>query len=261
MADFIWLTAVRLLGALLILIVPLPGLWLCGHVDRWDWSLLGMASASAHEQQVYQYWDKSIDTFTLAMALVVALTWSDVLVRRLAIATFAWRAAGVVIFMATGHREVLVVFPNVFERLFFFYLVFRLLSRRDLMLRGSMDAVVVMVALTLPKIADEYFVHVAARPWQTMTLLPAAISTPDREYWVWMPIMLALPAAAMARMLLRSREATGEERLGVLQALSGPATPPVSAFLGRQVGRLRSRRFPRGGPIRRAGRAAHKPTR
>ena len=178
MADFIWLTALRLLTALTVLIAPLPALWFCGHVDRWDWSLLGMPAASEHQQHVYQYWDKSLDTFTLAMACIIALQWKDPLVRRLAIATFAWRVAGVAIFMATGERAVLVAFPNVFEKLFFFYLIFRLLARQDLMLRGRADAVLVMVALTIPKVADEYFVHVATRPWQTVTLLPASYIDP-----------------------------------------------------------------------------------
>jgi hypothetical protein len=152
--------------------------------------------------------------------------------------------AGVVLFMATGDRAVLVAFPNVFERLFFFYLLFRLLSRQDIMLRGRADAALMMAALTLPKIADEYFIHVATRPWQTVTLLPASISTPDREYWVWVPIMLALPALAMARLLLRKRETSGEERLGLLAALSAQAIPNVSAFLGRQASRVPGGRLP-----------------
>lgn len=213
MPDFIWLTAVRVVSALAILIAPLPALWLCGHIDRWDWSLLGMSASTEQQQDVYQYWDKSLDTFTLAIACIVALRWKDPLVRRLAIALFAWRLAGVIIFMATGEREVLVAFPNVFERLFFFYLIFRFLSRQDLMLRSHADAVLVMVALTLPKVADEYFVHVATRPWQTLTLLPATISTPDREYWVWLSIMLALPVLAMARVLFATREGRGSGRL------------------------------------------------
>jgi hypothetical protein len=232
-ADFIWLTALRFLVGLTVLVVPLPALWLSGHLDRWDWSLLGMPAATEHQQHAYQYWDKSLDTFILAMAFVVALSWKDPLVRRLAIATFAWRVAGVVLFMATGERAVLVAFPNVFEKLFFFYLIFRLLARQDLMLRGRVDAVLVMIALTLPKIADEYFVHVATRPWQSVTLLPAAVSTPDREYWVWVPIMLALPVVAMAGLLLRNREVRGEEKLGLMAALSVPAIPDVTSVLGR----------------------------
>ena len=229
MADFIWLTALRLLTALAVLVAPLPALWLSGHVDRWDWSLLGMPGASEHQQHVYQYWDKSLDTFTLAIACIVALRWKDPLVRRLAIAMFAWRVAGVTIFMATGQREVLVAFPNVFEKLFFFYLVFRFLSRQDLMLRSRADAVLVIVALTLPKIVDEYFVHVASRPWQTVTLLPASVSTPDREYWVWVPIMLALPVLAMARLLLRDRATTVDEKFPLPAALPAPALPIATA--------------------------------
>jgi hypothetical protein len=233
MLDFIWLTALRLLGGLAVLIAPLPALWLSGHVDRRDWSLLGMPETTAHQQHVYQYWDKSLDTFILAMACIVALRWKDPLVRRLAIATFAWRAIGVATFMATGQREVLVAFPNVFERLFFFYLLFRLISRQDIMLRTPVDAVIVMAALTLPKIADEYFVHVATRPWQTVTLLPASISTPDREYWVWLPIMLALPTIAFARVWLQNRQTSAAPKLSLPAALFAPDISLNLAWLRR----------------------------
>ena len=230
MSDFIWVTAVRFLCSLAVLIAPLPGLWLCGHVDRWDWSLLGMPTASEHQQNLYQYWDKSFDTFTLAIVLVVALGWKDPLVRRLAIAAFVWRVAGVAIFMATDNRAVFVAFPSVLEKLFFFYLLFRVLSRRDIMLRSWTDAVLVMVALTLPKVAEEYFIHVGGRPWQTLTLLPASISTPDREYWLWMPIMLALPVVAMARLLVQKRE-PASERIPIMTALLGRQIPRVPAAM------------------------------
>ena len=152
--------------------------------------------------------------------------------RRLAIATFGWRVIGFIIFMATGNEAVLVLFPDVFGKLFLFYLVFRALSRRDLMLRSGVDAVIVLVAVTVPKVAEEYFIHVGSRPWQTVTLLPASISTSDREYWVWMPIMLALPILAMARLLLQNRAArAAEEKI-----------PLVTAILGRQIPRPKSSR-------------------
>jgi hypothetical protein len=236
MWEFVWLAAVRVLGACAILIAPLPALWLSGHVDRWDWSLLGMPAASAQQQLAYQYWDKSLDTFTLAICCIVALRWKDPLVRRLAIATFAWRAFGVLVFMATGQREVLVAFPNVFERLFFFYLLFRLIARQDIMLSGRADAILVIVALTLPKVADEYFVHVAARPWQTISLLPASLSTPDREYWVWLPIMLALPVVAMVHLLWK--RAPASEKLSWPAALFADARPFVTPLLKWREARI-----------------------
>jgi hypothetical protein len=133
----------------------------------------------------------------------------------------------VAFFLATGQEAVLVAFPDVFGKLFLFYLVYRLLSRQELMHRSSAEAVVTMVALTLPKIAEEYFIHVASRPWQTVTLLPAGVSTPDREYWVWVPIMLALPVAAMVRLLLRNRETTGEEKIPITTALLGRQSSSV----------------------------------
>jgi hypothetical protein len=83
-----------------------------------------------------------------------------------------------------------------------------------------------MLALTLPKVVDEYFVHVAARPWQTVSLLPASLSTPDREYWVWLPIMLALPVLAMVHLLWK--RAPASERLSWRAALLADAQPLVA---------------------------------
>jgi hypothetical protein len=85
---------------------------------------------------------------------------------------------------------------------------------------------------------------VATRPWQTITLLPASVSTPDREYWVWVPILLALPVLAMAWLLLRNRGATGEERLALPAALSAPAIPIVAASLWRLASRVRRTGLP-----------------
>lgn len=222
MWDVVWVTLLRILAALGALVVPLPAMWLSGHIDRWDWSLLGMP-AGEHQQLAYQYWDKSLDTITLAIVLVVALQWKDSLARRIAIVAFAWRAVGVVAFLATGERAVFILFPSVLEKFFFFYLVFRVLARQDIMFRTRADVAITMLALTLPKVLDEYFMHVGGRPWQTSTLLPAPISTPDGEYWLWMSIMLALPAVSMVRLLLQQRETTGA------------SVPLLTALLGRQV--------------------------
>ena len=53
--------------------------------------------------------------------------------------------------------------------------------------------------------------------------------TPDREYWVWMPIMLALPALAMARLLWQSRQSPAGQRLELAAAISGPTVIRIAA--------------------------------
>ncbi len=62
----------------------------------------------------YQAWDKWFDLVYMFTFLVVALRWTGV-VRNVAIALFAFRIIGVVVFFFVDSRTVLLIFPNVFE--------------------------------------------------------------------------------------------------------------------------------------------------
>ena len=62
----------------------------------------------------YQLLDKALDQVYLALFLVVALRWRGV-ERRVAVALYLYRLVGSILFLVTGERAVLFLFPNVFE--------------------------------------------------------------------------------------------------------------------------------------------------
>ena len=91
-------------GALLAIAIDLSDLFLRDYLD-----LGGLGD--------YQSLDKWLDQVMLALFLVVALRWRGP-ARRIAVALYAFRLVGFVLFELTGERNVLVLFPNVFEAWF-----------------------------------------------------------------------------------------------------------------------------------------------
>ena len=62
----------------------------------------------------YQAFDKWMDQVYLGLFLIVALRWSGI-ERGVAVALYLFRLVGFAAFEPTGQRELLLVFPNVFE--------------------------------------------------------------------------------------------------------------------------------------------------
>lgn len=104
------IAAIRIAGSLPVLRWPLAGGLLAILVDLSDllWrDLLGGVDD-------YQALDKWLDQVHLACFLVVTLRWRDP-ARVIAVALYGWRLLGFIAFEVTGARELLLVFPNVFE--------------------------------------------------------------------------------------------------------------------------------------------------
>ncbi len=63
-------------------------------------------------------------------------------------------------YFATAERWILIFFfPNVFESMFLLYLIFRVLSGNQRMLYSRTAMVLVTLALFIPKVATEIFLH------------------------------------------------------------------------------------------------------
>ena len=135
MDDPIWLylTVLRMLIPLVILKRPLLGLFACMAVDFFDFSTLPLQTPD--DYNMYQIWDKILDTYYLVFAAYIAYTWKDKTVARLALLALAYRAIGVLLFIGYEERTILLLFPNLFESLFIFYLVF--LKYRVVDFKGS----------------------------------------------------------------------------------------------------------------------------
>lgn len=106
----------------------------------------------------YHQLDKYLDTYALAIELVVAQRWDD-LPRWTANVLFGYRLIGVIVFEATDIRAVLFAFPALFDFYFLFYTgVRRFLPQYELTPRRLSFWLVVLL---IPKLAQEYVIHYA----------------------------------------------------------------------------------------------------
>jgi hypothetical protein len=172
---------IRLLLPLLILRFPLIGVLLCAAVDVADYTYIGGL-------EHYQTLDKLLDTYYLSFAAFTVFKWKDIVARRIALGAFAWRIVGVALVLFTDQRWLLMLFPNFFEPLFVFYLLFVYLSKTDKLMTSKWVVAIVVTALLVPKLVQEYILHIYQPSPSTA---PAwAIYIVDNFAWVALPAYL-----------------------------------------------------------------------
>jgi hypothetical protein len=146
--------AVRVVGSLPVLRWPLAGGLLAILVDLSDLLLRDVLDLGGIPD--YQSFDKWADQVYLACFLIVALRWSGP-ERIVAVALYAFRLVGFVVFELTGARDLLLLFPNVFE--FWFLLVAALHWFRPGFTWRPMPLAASLVALLALKEAQEWALH------------------------------------------------------------------------------------------------------
>ena len=151
--EILVIAIIRIAGSLPVLRWPLAGGVLAVLVDLSD--LLLRDALDLGGVGDYQSLDKWLDQVYLGAFLVVALRWSGP-ARSIAVALYAYRLVGFVLFEVTGERTLLLVFPNVFE--FWFLLVAAVGTDRVAAWSGARLAVV-LAALTAVKGAQEWAIH------------------------------------------------------------------------------------------------------
>jgi len=104
----------------------------------------------------YQLLDKLLDQVYLALFLVVALRWSGV-ERNVALALYLYRLVGVGLFVISGERVILLVFPNVFET--WFLLVALLHHRREPVSWTTPALALALGGVTALKLLHEWALH------------------------------------------------------------------------------------------------------
>lgn len=113
----------------------------------------------------YQLLDKALDQVYLALFLVMALRWHGV-ERRVAVALYLYRLVGSLLFVATGERAVLLLFPNVFEFWFLFVAAIHHLPRPLPWTPARVGAA--LAVLTVLKLGQEWALHVG-QVFESMT--------------------------------------------------------------------------------------------
>jgi hypothetical protein len=111
------IAVVRVLGSLPVLFFPFPGAIIATLTDQSDLFLMNLIHAGGVRD--YQEFDKTLDQVYMLTFLMVALRWHGI-PRTIAVVLYIYRVIGVITFEITGVRDILIVFPNLFEFWFVF---------------------------------------------------------------------------------------------------------------------------------------------
>ncbi len=154
--GFAIVLGVRLLTPVAILRWPLGGTAAAIAADTIDILIFNIFGFPDFIE--YQQIDKILDSYYMALDLVVAQRWAG-LPRATASALFAYRMIGVAVFEITDARAILLVFPNVFEP--FFLLNAWLVRFRPAYVLTPRRAAMWLAVFLVPKLAQEYLLHYA----------------------------------------------------------------------------------------------------
>ena len=164
--EVVVIATIRIVGSLPVLRWPLFGGLLAILVDLSDLLLMDVLDLGGVPD--YQSLDKWLDQFYLALFLVVALRWTDP-ARSIAIALYAYRLVGFVLFELTGERGLLLLFPNVFE---FWFLLVAVAGDERVSGWSRTRLSLTLVGLTLLKEIQEWALH-GARLFDSIGALEA----------------------------------------------------------------------------------------
>ena len=154
----------RLIVPLLILRRPLLGGVAAMLLDGADVILIELIPGGSFGGH-YHFLDKLLDSYYLALELVVALRWRNPWLRVPAIVLFVYRMVGVVLFELVRRRIVLFLFPNMFENWWLYCVA--VARFRPAWYPCSTRTVVAPLLLLIPKMGQEYLLHFAeAQPWE-----------------------------------------------------------------------------------------------
>jgi hypothetical protein len=221
--------ALRFFVPLTILRYPLPGILASMLADSIDGAIFDSYTSLSLEN--YQFYDKSLDIYYLAIAYIATLrNWVDP--RALRIAQFLWyyRLLGVALFATVDSRMLLFIFPATFEYFFIFYEAVRL--RWDPGRLGTRTLLAVAAgAWVFLKLPQEYWLHIAqgsTTEWLKVSVFGMDASTPRLEVlaanlWI-LPVVGGIVAVVVGISAFALRFAPpGDHQLSFDANRQGPA--------------------------------------
>ncbi|MFH0751828.1 MAG: hypothetical protein V2B17_08325 [Chloroflexota bacterium] len=161
--EIVLFAAFRIATSLPVLRWPLAGGLLAIGGDLADLLLRDLVDLGGLGD--YQLLDKALDQVYLALFLIVALRWEGA-ERRVAVGLYLYRLAGLLLFVMTGERAVLLLFPNVFEFWFILVAAIHHLPRPMTWTPGRVAAI--LAVLTVLKLVQEWALHVG-QVFESMT--------------------------------------------------------------------------------------------
>jgi hypothetical protein len=154
--EMVIIAVARVLGSLPVLRWAFVGGVIAVLVDLSDLFMMNLIVLGGVTD--YQQFDKALDQVYMLAFLVVALTWHG-MPRRIALSLYAFRLVGLVVFLITASREVLLFFPNLFE--FWFLFVAAMHHVRPGFRYTTRNVLIAAAALLAVKLTQEYVIHYA----------------------------------------------------------------------------------------------------
>lgn len=171
--SLVFVILLRFIIPLLIFRRPLLGGVASILIDAFDANIVHlMGGAFPNYQQI----DKFLDTYYLFLEFVVSLAWHHKIAKQTSVILFLYRVVGVVLFEVTNARVFLLLFPNLFEYFFLFFLVFKRRYFDSNKAHSWSKVILILVLLYILKLPQEYLLHykqVSPWLWFTTEVLPS----------------------------------------------------------------------------------------
>ncbi len=145
----------RLIFGPFIFVSPIISTLVIFILDGFDGEIMKRSGYARHEYSTY---DKIMDYWWYIWIFLFVL-YSNVPAKNIFIVLFLYRTVGQLIYLLYHKGIILFLFPNVFESLFYYYLVATLLHQEQFFFSQPLLTYAI-IALTIPKLIQEYLVHI-----------------------------------------------------------------------------------------------------
>jgi hypothetical protein len=204
---FIFL-ALRVIVPLIIIRWPFMGILLSSLVDAYDWKFYPFESGGWYEG--YRKWDKILDLYYLGIAAFVSLSFKDSIMKRLLVGTYLWRIIGVFIYWFFNMQFILLLFPNIFELLFAFYVAFKKFTKQEILITSWKVFLVIVLSILIPKLIHEYLLNVLVKqPWELFDIAGIlganGVAQEYINYAIWGSIIHGAPIIVLIWYINRAR--------------------------------------------------------
>jgi len=152
----------RIVVPLTIFRFPLLGGLASVFLDGIDWHVHFFPFKDLHAN--YILLDKLLDIYYLTIEALVVWRWKDAFAKKLALSLYGYRLVGTLLVFLTKNLFFFVLFPNIFENFFLFYVACWAFLRREPRISPKFLLCSVVV-IAIPKILQEYAMHITADLW------------------------------------------------------------------------------------------------
>ena len=114
----------RIASAIYIFFNPILGFILSSFFDWFDWYILENRTRVFTTSE-YQHWDKNVDWYMYTFMLLAGVKYGHF---NILLVLFLFKLIGHLIYLKTRNRRIFILFPNLLEGAFVWYIVLKLLK-------------------------------------------------------------------------------------------------------------------------------------